>query len=140
MQKIRIFIDANVWYAAANKSTGHARQLLSGIFKNIEIVTSNLALEEVTVHLSKNAPNRIYVLESLIDGLGDKLTVLSAPNERLVAEYLKQVLDSEDAPILASAKEAKADFLVTWNTKDFIQEKIFDIKIVTPVELVKKVT
>lgn len=138
MQKIRIFIDANIWYTAANKSTGHSRQLLSRIFPNLEIITSDLVLDETIARLSKDAPNRIYVLESLIRGLKDKLIISPAPGENLVIECLDQTRDNNDAPILAAAKLSKVDYLVTWNTKDFIQDKISDIKIVTPAELIDK--
>lgn len=139
MQKIRTFIDANVWYTAANKSTGHSRQLLSGTFPNIKIITSHLVLDETITHLSKDAPNRIYVLESLIKGLKNKLIISPVPGENLVIECLNQTRDNSDAPVLAAAKLAKVDYLVTWNTKDFIQDKIPDIKIVTPAELIDQI-
>lgn len=137
MGKIKAFIDANIWYSASNKSTGHSRQLLSGILPNIELTTSIPALEEAVKNLSEEAPNRIYVLESLIKGLGSELKTLSHPGNKLISESLSQVKDHRDAIILGSAKEANTDYLVTWNTKDFIQDKISDIKIVTPAELVK---
>ena len=137
MSKIRVFVDANVWYSAANKSTGHARQLISGVIPEIILITAERAISDARKSLNKNAPNRINVLEVLIIALGEKLQIIADPPKEEVLKQNEAVLDFDDSIVLAGAKQAKVDYLVTWNTKDFIQEKITDIKIITPAELVK---
>ena len=75
--------------------------------------------------------------ESLSNSLpGVKLTT---PLQKDVAKYLT-VINSDDAPILASAVISDADFLVTWDRRHFIGKNIHiysSLKIVTPGEFLK---
>jgi len=134
---IKVFIDANIWYSAANKSTGHARHVISGILPNLSIVTSQRALDDARKYLERDVPNRLNVLDVLIKSLDKKLQILNEPSNKISLKAQKSVRDLNDAVILAGAIECEADYLVTWNTKDFIQDKIIDLQIITPAELVK---
>ena len=48
----------------------------------------------------------------------------TAPNAETVKKYQKIVIDFGDAHVLASCHEAKADFLVTLDKKDFLNERV----------------
>lgn len=137
MSKVRVFVDANVWYSAAYKSTGHARQLISGVVPDIILITSQRMLSDARKSLDKNAPSRLNVLETLITALAERLKILPNPSQVDVLKEHEVVSDFDDAIVVAGAREANADYLVTWNTKDFIQKNIPDIKIITPAELIK---
>lgn len=61
------------------------------------------------------------------------------PLQKDVAKYLTAI-NSDDAPILASAVNSGADFLITWDRKHFIGKNIHiysSLKIVTPGEFLK---
>ena len=136
--QLKAFVDVNVWYSAANKSTGHARQVVSGSLPNLKLITSERIISSARKYLEKNASSRLNILDVLIESLGKNLQIISEPNDEIILKSFEDVLDADDAAVLAGARQSNADYLVTWNTKDFIQDKISDITIVTPAELIDK--
>ncbi|OGE64707.1 hypothetical protein A3I48_04050 [Candidatus Daviesbacteria bacterium RIFCSPLOWO2_02_FULL_36_7] len=79
-------------------------------------------------------------LEQVCDRLGiNKNKLAEVVKEKLNVVQLKEVkksfknytLDSDDVHIIAGAKKAKAKYLLSYNTKDFKIDKIFqDLSIV----------
>lgn len=65
--------------------------------------------------------------------------ILAAPEAKNVAKFAKMVIDAGDAHVLASGREAEADFLVTLDKKHLLslRKKIKWIKIVSPGELIE---
>lgn len=64
-----------------------------------------------------------------------KVTMLLESLSKIKESFKQYVLDENDAHILAGAKAAKADFLITYNVKDFKIDKIkrdFGILTLTP--------
>lgn len=53
-----------------------------------------------------------------------KVTMLFKSQSEIKESFKQYVLDENDAHILAGAKAAKADFLITYNVKDFKIDKI----------------
>lgn len=64
-----------------------------------------------------------------------KVTILLDSLPEIKESFKQYVLDENDAHILAGAKAAKADFLITYNVRDFKIDKIkkdFGILTLTP--------
>lgn len=53
-----------------------------------------------------------------------KVTILLESLSEIKESFKQYVLDENDAHILAGAKTAKADFLISYNVKDFKIDKI----------------
>jgi len=107
---VRFFLDANVLFTAAHNAGGRS----AAIFRLARagactLVTSPHALEEARRNLRLKYPNAVDALEGL-------LAITSVETEAPsggVAWALEQGLPLKDAPILASAAQARCDALVT---------------------------
>lgn len=84
----------------------------------------------------KRPEMRDFISESDVDIFLDGLCTISRFNDIF---YLWRLLakDPNDAFILELAVRANADFLVTYNKKDFPAAADFDIKLVTPKEFLE---
>ncbi|KKQ35450.1 MAG: hypothetical protein US51_C0005G0013 [Microgenomates group bacterium GW2011_GWA2_37_6] len=78
--------------------------------KELEAVTKRLGIERA-------------MLTTLIEN-NLKVTMLLESLPEIKESFKQYVLDENDAHILAGAKAAKADFLITYNVKDFKIDKI----------------
>ncbi|MFN4072850.1 MAG: PIN domain-containing protein [Thermus sp.] len=112
---IRLFLDANVLFAAAWQE-GKARSLFFLAEKaGAQLLTSLHALEEARRNLLLKRPDT----EPLFQELSLRVTLVPEASARLVQQALKQGLPPKDAPVLAAAWAAEADFLVTGDRKHF---------------------
>ncbi|HDH98976.1 MAG TPA: hypothetical protein ENF70_07600 [Deltaproteobacteria bacterium] len=75
----------------------------------------------------------IQVLEECRRNLAKKLPGAITPFEKIVERCVK------DVPILASALEAKACFLVTFNMKDYWPDNSIQLEVLTPGELLSRI-
>jgi predicted nucleic acid-binding protein len=131
-----------VLYAAAFSPTGPARRLiLKGLQGSITLCISDLVLEETKRNLTKNAPLALpsftILAELLSPGLINPTT----------ADVLKaaQVVHLKDAPIVAAAAKAKAEYLATHDVKHLLNhaqaiEAAYGITVIAPAELVNILT
>ena len=129
----RLFIDSSVLFSAANPTRGHSRDLIMmSANGEITIVLSNYVLEETRRNLAQ--------LKRL---LVEQLDEIVAHSSMEVVEVGKQaVLDAaqwivlKDAPIIAAAKIAKVDMLVSLDRKHILNhpelEAYIKASIVTP--------
>ena len=135
----KIFIDSSVLIAAAISPTGSARDLIKGSFRNkFKIVVSDLVLEETERNLTNKAPKALPTLQLFLEVLNPEVV---SPSKSLVLK-VSRVVDPKDAPIVAGAVSAKADYLVSFDRKHLLQYKqeikaYFKVKVVTPDEVVK---
>jgi uncharacterized protein len=138
----RIFLDSSVLYAAAFSATGPAcRLILTGLEGSVALAISDLVLEETKRNLTKNAPSALPSFTILADLFSPFIT---NPTK---AEVLKaaQVVHLKDAPIVAAAAKAKADYLATHDVKHLLNhaQAIADadgITVLAPSELVSILT
>ncbi len=117
---IRVFLDANVLYSAADSPEG----LNAAIFKvaakreDVELLANRYVWDEADINLMEKRLSRARVaLKKLVT---QELTI--EPNAPLsLTQRLKPLVpnDPADAPVLAGAVSAKADWLITSNRKDF---------------------
>lgn len=121
MEKSRIFTDSSVWFSAVCSSTGGSAFIFSLAPKKIQLITSQTVLAEVEKNIRQKL--EFYHLErffnltakaSLIDGLPGKSLINRA----------RKVIVKKDAVILAEAKRAKVDFLITLDRKHFLTSKV----------------
>jgi predicted nucleic acid-binding protein len=138
----RIFLDSSVLYAAAFSATGPARRLiLKGLEGSINLVISDLVLEETKRNLTKNAPLALPYFTTLADLFSPFIT---NPTK---ADVLKaaQIVYLKDAPIVAAAAKAKAGYLATHDVKHLLNhaqaiEEAYGMTVLTPAELVSILT
>ena len=113
----RIFLDSSAFFAAAYSRTGHAYDLLlMGVRGEIGIVISQIVITEVRRNLAESAPDRLEVLDYIMGGISFELV---KPTKRQVVAAIKYVV-LKDAPIVAAARMAKVDYLVTLDKKHLL--------------------
>ena len=138
----RIFLDSSVLYAAAFSPTGPARRLLlKGLQERVTLCISDLVLEETKRNLAKNAPPALPYFTILADLLSP---VSTNPTK---ADILRaaQIVHLKDAPIVAGAAKAKAEYLATHDVKHLVAEaqaieRAYGIAVLTPVALLRILT
>ena len=129
----RIFIDSSVLFSAANSSKGHSRDLLlMGAAGEIKIIISNFVLQETVRNLSGLKKPPLEELDQIVQNA----------NIELVDATKQSVLDAaklivlKDAPIIAAAKTAKVNMLVSLDKKHILGradlESYINASIVTP--------
>jgi predicted nucleic acid-binding protein len=130
---LKIFIDANILFAAGYSLTGSARDLLLSFDEKVELVVSSLVLEEAQRNIAKKAPHKLDAYTVLLQNIKFTLAEELSKEEILaVAQYT----ELKDAPVVAAALKAGAEYLVTYDRKHLIEptqvaEKS-GLKIVTP--------
>lgn len=135
----KVFIDSSVLIAAAISPKGSARDLIINSLNNkFKIIISDLVLEETARNLSNKAPKALPALQLFLETLNPEVV---SPNKSLVMKA-SEVVELKDAPIVAGAVTAKADYLVSFDKKHLLQQKQkieakFKIKVVIPDELTK---
>jgi predicted nucleic acid-binding protein len=133
----RVFLDSSVLYAAAFSATGPARRLiLKGLEGSIALSLSDLVLEETKRNLTKNAPSALPSFAILADLLSPFIT---NPTKVQVLKAA-QIVHLKDAPIVAAAVKANADYLATHDVKHLLShaQAIADaymITVLTPADL-----
>ena len=113
---MRLFFDANVVFSAAHQEQGRA-QAIAALARGgrCTLLVSAHALEEARRNLALKSAGHEPRLERLLASVS---LVPEAP-AALVAWAGAQGLPPKDAPILAAAVHARADFLVTGDSRDF---------------------
>jgi len=135
----RVFVDSSVLFSAANSPSGGSSKLFT--IDTIHLVSSRLVLTEVEWNVRKKLHgyhfDRFLFLISLMD------IITSKPSDKLI-QKARDVIAQKDAVILAEAKQANTDFLVTLDRKHFLQEAamkfLYPKKIVTPKMLIERVS
>lgn len=113
---MRLFLDANIVFSAAHREEGRPQDLIAlARGGHCELLTSPHALEEARRNLERKSGR---FGQRLARALATIAVVGEAP-ATLVEWAQAQGLPLKDAPILAAAVHAKADLLVTGDTRDF---------------------
>ncbi|OGE26872.1 hypothetical protein A3C26_03145 [Candidatus Daviesbacteria bacterium RIFCSPHIGHO2_02_FULL_39_12] len=131
-----VFLDSSVLFSAVNSPTGGSAKLFT--FKNIQLAASPVVLAETERNVRKKLPK--YHLERFFL-LVEKLAIISQiPCQKLIKKTEK-IIVKKDAVILAEAKQAKTDSLVTFDIKHFFTEPVANFlkpkKVYTPKLLIE---
>ena len=113
---MRLFLDANVLFAAAHSPAGRSRALFGLAERGLcTLVTSPHAIEEARRNVNLKSPEGTPSLNDLLESVER----VAEADPRLVAWAADQGLPPGDAPILAAAVAAEADALVTGDRSHF---------------------
>ena len=116
---IRAFLDSSVFFSACFSSRGASREiLLEGLRGAVSLVVSDVVLEEVEENLS-SAPRALILLDAFHYFLRTvPLEIVQATEHEvsLAARYT----ELKDAPLVAAARRARVDFLVSLDRRHLI--------------------
>ncbi|MEK7078084.1 MAG: putative toxin-antitoxin system toxin component, PIN family [Patescibacteria group bacterium] len=133
-QKTKVFLDSSVIIAALLSSTGGSFRICKESHEGRLMLQANkYVLKELREVLNRKYPERLEQLSLLLQFA--KIKIRSNPKVQLVEQSVK-IIQAEDAPILAGAIQARANFLITLDRKDFMTKKLAEsglpLIIVTP--------
>jgi predicted nucleic acid-binding protein len=107
----KVFLDANILFSAAYKST-RIRQLWH--IDNIGLISSDYAVMEAERNLTRLPKENLDILQQLLTNI----TIIEVPlSLNLIPETLNLV--EKDSPILTGAIFANCDYLLTGDFKHF---------------------
>ncbi|MFC1878928.1 putative toxin-antitoxin system toxin component, PIN family [Chloroflexota bacterium] len=131
----RIFLDSSVLFSGAYSPRGHSRDLLMmAIRGEINLVISDLVIEETRRNLAEHAPQAKDFLDLVLDLI--PFEAVNPTRQEIVAAMEFVVL--KDAAIIAAARKAGVDLLVSMDQKHILDKpELADyagMPIVTPQE------
>jgi len=138
---IRIFLDANVYFAGSASPTGASAFLLQFILKGrVEATASRLVLREAERNLRRKRPAKdLKIFHQFLKHA--HLHVIPTPSETARARY-EGVIHPKDVPVLAAAVASKASYFVTLDRKHFLTKRVGDhvseLEILTPGDFLRK--
>jgi predicted nucleic acid-binding protein len=141
-RRIRVFLDASTLLAAAISPAGASRELLVSalVEGRLQLSLSPLVLRETSRNLAQKSPDAL----PYFDLLEQFLTPYQVFPSKELIESVAQNVALKDAPIVAGAVVANADFLATFDRKhllirtDFIRDR-FGVTVATPGHVLKTV-
>jgi predicted nucleic acid-binding protein len=128
----RAFVDSSALMAATLSATGAAYDPLeAGQQGRIALVVSPYVLREVERNLYRKASRGLDALQERQDQLG-----LIDPPPSLIDDIARHV-EPKDAPIVAAAVAAQADYLVTYDLRHLLSQaevirRHYGIEVVEP--------
>lgn len=129
---LKVFLDSDVVISSPISSTGAAFLLLNQI-DNLIFYISNISkqeLEEVVERMNLKQEKLVNLIDKRF-----KKVEMDESNEIIKTTFANYILDKDDAHIVAGAKSANVQFLITYNTRHYKIEKIkadFNIIVTTP--------
>ncbi|HSM24258.1 MAG TPA: putative toxin-antitoxin system toxin component, PIN family [Anaerolineaceae bacterium] len=121
MPAINLFFDSSALIAGIISDKGAARALLLlAEDQRIKISVSEQVIVEVERNIAKKIPKILNLAREMIRESNVK--IYKDPSKEEVKEHLDWINHEADVPILVSAVKAKVDFLVTLNTKHFLDD------------------
>ena len=134
---MRLFLDANVLFAAAISPEGRVRAVFRLAEAGLaELVTSPHAVLEARRNVQAKFPNSVTSLDSLLKAVRE---VKEANLELLT--WSSCHLPAKDAPILAAAISSASDILVTGDKRHFgryYEKELRGVLVLSPAETLNK--
>src|SRR3989338_8370455 len=134
---VKVFVDTDVVISSLISEKRAAFLLLTNT-KGIQLYISNISLQEtekVVARLGLESEKGRDFIEKRLD----VVEILEEASE-IQAKFSNYVLDFDDAHIVAGSVTAKAQFLISYNIKDFKKAEIkeeFNIIVATPANLLQ---
>lgn len=129
----KVFVDSSVFFTAVNSPTGGSAKIFSLSPKEFNLIASPLVLTEVERNVRKKLPEQSLERFFL---LIEKVRIIKQKPDKKLINKAKKAIVEKDAVILAEAKQAKTDFLITLDKKHFFTKKaknfVKPCQIVTP--------
>ena len=118
----KVFLDTSALIAGILSPTGAAHEVLrlceAGI---VQAVVSRQVLVEADRNLSAKVPSLLPEYRAFLKQLSP-VVVEDPPLDAV--KQAGAVIHRNDAPILATAIESQADFLISWNTRHFQKKSV----------------
>lgn len=138
----KVFLDSNVILSGLFSDQGAPRIILDILTLKLPFLlgsTGEYNLLEIERNLKKKMPGVFSVYKRYLSRLNLKIIPIPGPEE--IKKISGQIAD-KDIPVLVSAIQSKADFLVTGDKKHFEKLKVpgnYPLKIITPSEFLERV-
>jgi len=126
-----VYVDSDVVISSLLSRTGAAYHLLN--YSTITLIISSISLTEIKKVISRRGMEQKQFEQLIQKRL--KIVTIKQSVSALKVKYLSYVLDVNDAHIVAGAKAANVDFLLTYNLKHYKTTKLkadFNIHVLTP--------
>lgn len=138
MKKLKIVIDTNVIVSALKSRNGFSFKLLSIIDDSRFSVFISVPLILEHEDVIKRSKSQIKLNFTEISNILDYICLIGKKRKifYLWRPFLK---DPKDDMILELAVESECDYIITFNKKDFKNIEKFNLKVLTPKELLKKI-
>ena len=121
MPAINLFFDSSALMAGIISDKGAAcALLLLAEDQRIVISVSEQVIVEVERNIAKKIPKILQLARQMIRA--SNVIIYKDPSKEEVIHHLNWINHQADVPILVSAAKAKVDFLVTLNTKNFLDD------------------
>lgn len=108
---LRVFVDTNILYSGLFFEGAPRRLLLLAARGELIFLLSEYVLMELEGVIRRKAPARLKDLELFLSKI--EYEFIRLPSKTMVERYSKFVSHKEDAPVLASAILADADYVVS---------------------------
>jgi putative PIN family toxin of toxin-antitoxin system len=116
-----IFLDSSALMAGLISSQGASRALLLlAEDQKIRITISEQVVAEVERNIARKAPKVLKYIREMI--LKSQIVIVRDPAKMDVNQHLDWIAHSTDVSILVAAANAHTEFLVTLNTKHFMDD------------------
>lgn len=138
--KSRVFIDSSVLFSAVYSTSGHSSDLLvMGAERQLLAVISDFVIIETRRNISELKPEKLVRLDHLLSTVQFEIAKVISKDVADAKEWI--VL--KDAPVLAAAKVAQVNMLVTLDKKHFLGrpelEAYISAPILTPKEAFQRI-
>ncbi len=132
----KVFFDSDALMAGSASRKGAAYILLQlSELGLIHGFISQDVVYECRKNLQKKLPEALPTFKQIVS---KALTVVESPANKESVQY-KGMAHNKDLPILTAAIKVKAQFLVTFNTKDFYPAEEFGLTVLAPGDLLREV-
>lgn len=110
---LKVFVDSSVLLTAVVSQTGAGREIvLKGLEDQLELSFSGYVFKEVERNLWKKRPDVIDLFRHFISLFENVVN----PPEALIQQIVS-IIEPKDAPIVAAALTAGADYIVSYDRK-----------------------
>ena len=135
MPELVLFLDSSVLIAGIISSQGASRALLLlGENEKIVIAVSEQVIAEVERNIARKVPKALPFAREILTRIN--MRIFHDPSVETVQQHLDWIQHVVDVPILVAAAQAEVDFLVTLNTRHFIDDpkvaEVSGLRIGTP--------
>jgi predicted nucleic acid-binding protein len=116
--RLKVFLDSSSLIAGIASSKGAAREILRlAEIGLVELVVSRQVVVEADRNITAKLPECLDDFRNYLETLAPVL--VADPSQREI-QRSSSLIPPHDAPILAAAIAAQADYLVTWDQKHFM--------------------
>ncbi len=123
MPKVNLFFDSSALISGIVSEKGAARALLLlAEDTRITITVSEQVIAEVERNIARKIPTALAYARELLRQTN--LVIVHDPDRTALKKHAGWISHPADLPILIAAVQAKTDFLVTLNTKHFIDDPL----------------